>query len=306
MVSHAVRANLHAAADPARIVEYRRAGTLLNYLPVILGVYALFLWGLVFATAPQAPRGLFWAGFLGLIGLTLLGAWRGRPSAPPELLLAPQGLALRFNGVIAVPWSLIDAIETRSFEGFMFRYRGRNRVRFDDVTMIRVPRGFLQAERDAGRFGTFDPTTDWVIRPAGAGDWIALHHEIYGLTPAEIRGPVEARWRAHAEGRMPQAASPLPPLRLGGFRPARPVGYRLGTAAAASAIVIILANLVGIWETRGQAESRRWAERMTAVTPQEEGWRRDMQRLEDARERMQRMLEDAQRRRSVLPPMADR
>lgn len=303
MASQPVRADLHSAADPARIVEYRRGGALLSHLPWLLGLYALFLWGLAYSTDPTLPRWALWASFLALIGLTAFGAWRCRPSAPPELLLAPQGLALRFNGMIAVPWAMVRDVETRSFAGSV-PFRGRHAVHFADVTMIRVPPGFLQAERDAGRFGTFDPTTDWVIHPAGGGDWIALHHESYGLTPPEVRGPVEARWRAYGDGSQPELPSRLPPLRLGGFRPAHPLGFMLGTAMSATAILIILANLAGLWETRAQASARAWAERMAIVSPEEEALQRHLQRRDEAFERMQRMREEMMMR-TYSRPSAD-
>jgi hypothetical protein len=212
--------------------------------------------------------------------------WKMRPSARPGLVLSPQGLSLETAGwgVLQVPWSAIQAIESRSFEGFALRYRGRQSIAFDNVTMIRLPTGFLHAERAAGRFVPKGPAVDWVVRPDAEGDWIALHHEPYSLTPAEVRAPVETRWQAFHGSDSPDPAS-LPPLRLGGFRPKNPPLFRAGTAVGLVAILIVLSNIAGLWQTQEQARARAWAAQL------EEMRARDRQLHREAEERHKRMLE---------------
>jgi hypothetical protein len=285
-------ASLYAStADPSRVVEYRIGGTFFNALPVWLILFATALAIIVFGADRSETRLAAWAMLLLTSAGFAFAFWRGRPSAPADLLLAPQGLALRFNGVIAVPWSMVRAIETRSFEGYLPRYRGRQRIRFDNVTMIRVPPGFLESERQAGRFGTFDPTTDWVIRPAEGGDWIALHHEFFGLTPAELRGPVQARWQAFGDGSAPPNPCALPPLRLGGFRPKNPPLFMLGTAVGLTAILILSANLAGLWETRAQASARTgWTPPFAGPSAEDIARRRELDRTNRARSEEDRRL----------------
>ncbi|MBU4527900.1 MAG: hypothetical protein KUA43_12840 [Hoeflea sp.] len=267
MTAMAIQVNLHSAtSEPGRVVEYRAGGTMFNALPIYLILFAVALAMVIFGARSSEGRLAAWI-LLVLLPLGLaLGLWRSRTSGPPYLILTPQGLELRTGGwgVLALPWAAIRAIETRSFEGFALRYRGRQRIAFKDVTMIELAPGVLAAERDAGRFVPRGPSVDWVVRPGEDSDWIALHHEFVGLTPAEIRGPVEARWQAFRDNPAPADTCPLPPLRLGGFRPRHPSLFNLGTAAGAFAIVILLANLAGLWETRSQAGARAWAERWAA------------------------------------------
>jgi len=286
MVAATVKANLQAAtADPARVIEYRPGGSMLGILPVVLILIAVALAMLVFDDGGRAflPAVLL----LGLMpAFLLIDLWKHRASAPPGLVLTPFGLGLATGGwgVLEVPWSAIGAIDSRTFQGFALRYRGRNRTVFRDVTMIRLPQGFLAAERAAGRFVPKGPSVDWVVRPDGDGDWIALHHEIYSLTPAEVRAPVEARWSAFRQA-PPQDPAPGPALRLGGFRPKNPPLFQAGTAVGAVAILLVLANLAGLWQTEAQTRARAWAERMETTRA------RDRELTREAEERHRRMFD---------------
>lgn len=294
MVAAQVTANLHAAtSDPARVVEYRPGGSMLGILPVVLILIAVALAMLVFDDGGRA----FLPAVLLLVlmpGILLMDLWKHRPSAPPGLVLTPWGLGLATGGwgLLEVPWSAIGAIDTRSFEGFGLRVRGRNRTRFKDVTMIRLPEGFLAAERAAGRFVPKGPSVDWVVRPGPDGDWIALHHEVYSLTPAEVRAPVEARWSAYREAPPPEPTpeptpepAPGPALRMGGFRPRNPALFRVGTAVGAVAVLVVLANMAGLWQTEAQTRARAWAERMEATRE------RDRALTREAEERHRRMFD---------------
>lgn len=267
MTGMAIQVNLHTAtSEPGRVVEYRPGGTVFNALPIYLILFAVALAMVIFGARSSDGRLAAWI-LLALLPLGLaLGLWRSRISGPPYLILTPQGLALNTGGwgVLALPWAAIRAIDTRSFEGYALRYRGRQQIAFKDVTMIQLAPGVLEAERAAGHFVPRGPSVDWVVRPGPDGDWIALHHEFVGLTPAELRAPVEARWQVFRDNPAPADASPLPPLRLGGFRPRHPSLFNLGTATGAIAIIILLANLAGIWETPSQASARAWAERRAA------------------------------------------
>ena len=299
MTHRQIAANLHAAtADPARRIEYRAGGTVFNALPLFLILIALGLAMLIFGTDRVEGQIAAWGLVVGLPMLLALGLLVRRAAAPAALILAPEGLALRFHGVLTVPWSAIRAIETRSFEGFMLRLRGRQRIGFKDVTMIRLPPGYLEQAEAAGQIDPGGPTLDWVLRRAEGGDWIALHHEDYGLTPAEVRTPVEARWTAFRNG-PPPAASPQPPLRLGGFRPARPALFALGTIAGGAAILVLMANLAGLWETPAQAAARALDERLEAdraAYRAEEAARQERQRD------FERRMDDFERRmRETFP-----
>lgn len=290
MTAAKVKANLGAATgDLARVVEYRPGGAMLGMLPWALILVAVAMAMLVFdssggdAFLPAVALLVLLPGFL------VLDLWKLRPSAPPDLVLSPQGLTLTTAGwgVLRAPWPAIQAIDSRSFEGFALRYRGRQKITFHDVTMIRLPRGFLDGEREAGRFAPEGPTVNWVVRPDADGDWIALHHETFSLTPAELRGPVEARWRAFRRGEAP-APAPSPPLRLGGFRPKRPSLFKVGTGAGLIAILVVLANMAGLWETQAQANARAWADKLEAMREEDRAWRRE----QDARDERFRQMFD--------------
>jgi hypothetical protein len=267
MTAKAIPVNLHdATSEPGRVVEYRAGGTLFNALPVYLILFAVALAMVIFGTRSSDGRLAAWI-LLAVLPLGLaFGLWRSRSSGQPYLILRPQGLELRTGGwgVLSLPWAAIRSIDTSSFEGFALRYRGRQRIAFKDVTMIELAPGVLEAERDAGRFVPRGPSVDWVVRPGPDGDWVALHHEFVGLIPAEIRAPVEARWQVFRDTPAQSGVSPQPSLRLGGFRPRHPTVFLLGTATGALSIVILLANLAGLWETREQASARAWAERWAA------------------------------------------
>lgn len=293
MATIRIKANLDAAtADPARVIEYRPGGAILGILPWVLLLVALALAMLIFGTGSD---GAFLPAVLLLVllpGLLLLDLWKQRPSARPGLVLAPEGLSLETGGwgTLRVPWAAVQAVDTRDFEGYALRLRGRQRIVFRDVTMIRLPPGLLEAERAAGRFKPTGPTVDWVVRHEPDGTWIALGHEFHSLTPAEVRAPLEARWLAFRDRHAPPAASPLPPIRLGGFRPSNPPLFGAGMAAGVVAILAMLANLAGVWETRAQANSRAWAERYeaeraterAAEAERQERWRAFDERMERA------------------------
>lgn len=293
MATTRIEANLAAAtADPARVIEYRPGGGILGILPWVLLLAALAMAMLIFGTGSDGavlPAVLL---LVLLPGVVLLDLWKHRPSARPGLVLSPEGLALQTDGwgTLRLPWAAIQAIDTRDYEGFALRLRGRQRIGFRDVTMIRLPPGLLEAERAAGRFAPTGPTVDWVVRPEPDGTWIALGHETYSLSPAEVRAPLEARWLAFRDRRAPPAASHLPPLRLGGFRPSNPPLFGAGMAAGVGAILVLLANLAGVWETRAQAEARAWAERFeaeraaerAAEAERQERWRAFDERMERA------------------------
>lgn len=287
MTAAKIKANLAAAtADPARVIEYRPGGAMLGILPWVLILVAVAMAMLVFGNSGE---GAFLPAVLLLVllpGALLLDLWKQRPSAPAALVLSPEGLALSTDGwgTLRVPWSAIGAIDTRSFDGFALRLRGRQRIGFDEVTMVRLPEGFLAAERAAGRFVPKGPTVDWVVRPERDGDWIALGHEMFSLSPVELRAPVEVRWQAFRDGPGP-APSPLPPLRLGGFRPRNPPLFVAGTAVGVIAIGVFLANIAGLWETEAQARARAWAERMEATRAADRALTRE------AEERHQRMMD---------------
>lgn len=267
MTATEIQANLQeATGDPGRVVEYRTGGTVFNALPVYLILFAVALAMVIFGTRSSDGTLAAWI-LVAILPLGLaLGVWRSRIHAGPVLTLTPEGLDLRTGGwgILSVPWAEIRAVDTRSFEGFALRYRGRQAIAFKDVTMIELAPGLLEDEREAGRFVPRGPSVDWVVRPGPDGDWIALHHEFVGLTAAEIRAPVEARWQAFRASTADPDVSPHPPLRLGGFRPRHPTLFKLGTATGAIAILILLANLAGIWETRSQSSARLSAERWAA------------------------------------------
>lgn len=293
--------DLRAATDDLkRVVEYRRRWAAVALLPLLLGLAALALGAMAFA-----PR----AGGLGLMLLAVLALvlarmlWLARPWAPPDLVLTPEGLRVQIGrGALALGWSDIQAVETGSFEGFAPQRYRRNRMRFDDVTMIRLQDGILSRLGLRGRSGWFGQGRDWLLRHDDRGDSVALHHQWLGLTPAEVRGPVEARWRAWRDAPAPAAASPLPPLRLGGFDPAHPGRY-WGAALATGGLVVALAlNLAGVWETAGQRQARLNAERWQAHRAEERATQRDLRGEADARARQ--MEERMQRAFPGVPPVS--
>lgn len=290
-------------ADLTRVVEYREGAAGLLALPLLLGLVAMALWLVAFGEDRGRIIGLAWV-FIALIaGMFAWRLVRSFADRRPNLSLSPQGLVLRLRGwgALALPWSAVLAVDTRSFDGFALRTRpGRQRTRFSNVTLVRIDPARLADERDAGRFRPSGPSLDWFIRQEPDGTWIALHHEAQGLTPAEVRGPVEARWRAFAgldASSLPPPAEGMP-LRLGGFRPRQPALYWPSLMATVAVVVALLTNIAGMWETAGQIQDRQRAEHWAAQRAAERETFRDLRG--EAEERWRAF--DQRTQRALSPP----
>lgn len=187
-----------------RVIEYYTAAK----GPLKLGSWALLGGTLMLVMARENE-------LLAFIGVPLLlGAaaffLRAMISGKPALVLSSHGLHYRYRGgmpgTLFVPWSEVRNVDTVDVT---VRARG-HRVEFRGVTMILVTKDLYAAQVDNGSGLVSGPAREWFFRPRGDLVEILIHHERFGIDPAEVRGPIEERWLAFRESRAPASSPPVP------------------------------------------------------------------------------------------------
>lgn len=284
----------HVSARPAGVtstVTYSTDKAVLDNLPLALVMCAL---GLVIFAFPEGNRPKHvlagWSLIVMSIGWVAYAVFRRSNPSKPRLELSPKGVLFRRPGAkdLHIPWREITAVETIDIEGSILARRSADY----DVTAVRISRGFYDRnihlpsglQRGPGWRRTF------IVDDTDAK--IALHHVPLGVPAQEIREAVEMRWRAF----NPDAAKAADDASIrartasgGGGRsvqapPATFTLARAWTAAkiavVAALLAVVLANLLGYWETDGQRASRiereKWQE-------QQRIWEEEDRRSEEER-----------------------
>ena len=252
--------------DVSETLDYRTDALLAEGLP-----FALFfvLLGLVsFALMEtKAERLLAGGGALAIgIGIIAYGLYRNRTPSAPLFSLSPQGVTFRYPRMqqFTLAWQDVEAIDVVDVATFFPSSVLPRRISYKHVTALRVTRALYETtilEPSQAKGGPV-----WGLYFVVGDDHVqvALHHEMVGAERAALRRAVEARWAAfHAKpeasvfGSGAQAQQsptvvrgPSQPMTLGR-------GVRLvQIAALLSAIAVVIANIVGVWQLPSQKAAR--------------------------------------------------
>lgn len=250
-------------ADLYRTVAYRADRIFLVHLPTALFIGLLGLTMLAFSddadTKHFVAAGALIAACLAWIGFGLYR--RGQPSQP-VIELSPIGLLLRISHVkqVRIPWREISDVE--SVSGFsiyprMFRYR--------DEPAISVSRSFYDRQIHPNSSVMQGPDRAHTFRVEKDIARITFFTEGLDVSKAELRQAVEARWKAFGSYQSsvePGTSRPADPAPSGLSDKQSPglglasIWYGTKVAGLLAAIVVVLANALGYWQTDGQREAR--------------------------------------------------
>lgn len=247
--------------DVHQILEYRADQAIASLMPWAL---VLCLMGLVMLIYPD--RGMVsdaiagWVLLLAGVGGTAFALHRGAVPGKPQLVLSPQGLSLRIGSVkqVLIPWHEIQAVDTIDFKVWNWASRLPLRVRFRDCTAVLVSKAFYDTHMHVASAFMRGPTWESLFRPHGEQMHVALHHEQFSVQSGDLRDAIEQRWRAFRDRPVPA--------------PHQNVARRISVPARAAiitspwsvvkiavpilGILVVLANAMGVWQTRGQQEAR--------------------------------------------------
>ncbi|MFN4271599.1 MAG: hypothetical protein ACK4F5_02225 [Aliihoeflea sp.] len=292
---------MHAYRDVHRVIEYRR--NFAKVLALSLGGLCLslfiFVTGRVEGWVALATWVLLVAGGAGLAW----AGWRTVFPGRPMLALYPQGLIWNAgSGEVPIPWSEVQGIDTVSYTVVGRAYGGSYEQRLKNITMVLVSRDFYDARIDPGSDFKRGPYWDWLFRPQGEFVQVALVHDIFGVSHSDVRGPIEARWKAFREAdgqHAPQPAYPAEPLRLGGGVNLYSSSHVAMVAVPLMIFLVLVGNMAGVWETPGQkntgiqAEERaaRDSELNASIERHRQAQEALWERFEESRQRMDRMVE---------------
>jgi hypothetical protein len=280
------------ATDVTRTVEYRTDRWFAGWLPYALLVAALGLGILIFDDGRARMAGLVLLGVGSVLGACMF--YRHFHMSTPRVVLSPAGLTIRvaMRGIL-IPWREIEHIATIDHKVWTSHRGIPVRVTMRACTMIRIPQAFYDARVHVANPFMRGPGWEHLFIPRGKSVEIALHHEQFAIEAADVRGPIEARWRAFrgrnhpaavAEGdaEVPPRGAPAPPS----FPPSEaqrgnpassgasvstlgePIRYGLPRpflstpletvklAVPLACLIVLLANALGAWETSAQQEAR--------------------------------------------------
>jgi hypothetical protein len=279
-------------------LEYRIDAELADWLPI--GVLTIFCGLFLFAMEqPDLPPlgttiGAAAAIVVG-IGIAALALWRRFNRGKPVYVLSPIGVHYRGSGMkeIVIPWREIKGVDTIDITWRHWMTRYPHDMTSRGVTVVLVSKPFYDAHIHRGLFwrGPYWYETKFI--PKGNLIQCALHSEIVSVKPRELRGAVEARWRAFRDQapapvrrrssvpsviaawrRKPRddatrvdATRPVPAPRIvaAGDKP-RPISIWQWVKIALPLIGIVVAgsNLLGLWATEAQtaayAKKKEWQE----------------------------------------------
>jgi hypothetical protein len=223
--------------------------------------WKLFLFGLVFVLV-----GLYGAFFDQRSGrdgwpaawfLLLLGGfiaanllYRSLFPARPLLELSPDGILVRIAWVtqFSIPWHEVRGIDTTDVAAG-FRITGSQaRATSSNVTAVQVSRSFYERIivipallRGPAWRNVFIPKETMMMQ-------VALHHDVLGVSPEELRTAIEARWHAFRE-RLPQV-----PPRKAGLR----VAWVVPAMLIVGMVIAVIVTSPGLWRESEDARSARY------------------------------------------------
>ncbi len=223
--------------DPNRVVEYYTATT--NQLR--LAMWALFAGVLLLTMSHERDEPLLALPGVAALLVMLVFMVRATRRGRPVLMLSPQGINYRGagGGEVFVPWQVVADVDTVSFTTGI----GKRRSSYKDITMVLVPEEFYQAHIHKESALSRGPYWDCFYRPRGALVELAIHHDRFAIEPAQVRGPIEARWLAFRDT-IP--ASPADPAEHAFGRYGKPLTYRTRIFSSAWQLAGVLLPALGV------------------------------------------------------------
>jgi hypothetical protein len=168
-------------------VQFHAAGgtrftLLFALLLFILSILAAF-------STDERNRPLALAGIAAGLIWSCFEVWRLLNPSKPMVVLSAMGLDYRMPGgaTVFIPWGEVHDVSAIEID--------TGKVRFDDVTAIKVSRRFYEREIE-DQLGLFGGGNKYLFVPKGHFMQIALHHDVLGVPPRTLREAVSARWYA--------------------------------------------------------------------------------------------------------------
>jgi hypothetical protein len=212
---------------------------------LLIGVYGVFFDELSRADSrrPAAWCILVLGGFVVAHEL-----YRSLLPAQPLLELSPDGILVRIAWVteLLIPWHEVRGIAATDVSAG-FRMTGTQvRAKSANVTAVLVSRNFYE------RFIAIPallrgPAWGNIFIPKDTMMQVALHHDVLGVSPEELRAAIEARWHAFRE-RLPEVPPKKASLRVAWVVPAMLV---------VGMVIAFIVTSPGLWRESEAARSAR-------------------------------------------------
>jgi hypothetical protein len=212
--------------DAGQTLVYRQSETSRKLLLIGAAILLIGLYGVFFDELSQADRRRPAAWCILVLGGIMVAheLYASLFPGKPLLELSPNGILVRIAWVteFLIPWHEVRGIDATDVSAG-FRMTGTQlRSKSANVTTVLVSRNFYE------RFIAIPallrgPAWGNIFIPKGTMMEVALHHDVLGVSPEELRAAIEARWQAF-KGRSPQALPQKASLRVAWVVPAILVG----------------------------------------------------------------------------------
>lgn len=230
--------------------------------------------------------------FIASAAMTAYAVYRRFVPSAPMYVLSPRGIELNLSKRTRcrIPWSEIQEIG-RASPKFFFPSLVRPRtIHFTDVTTVLVPRRFYDAHIHIP--SAFMRGPGWKLHFITHAETVevAIHHEAIGEPKNDLRREIESRWQTFRAVPSQEKSSSVPEIPFAHFPAplAKPCdvfksGWPKLTAIGvlAPAVLVLAANVFGLWETSAQRTSRE----------QREAWRKKIE-AEDRKAAEERRQQD--------------
>jgi len=290
----------NACQDVHRTLEYRTDAALITVLPygLLLCLFGLFM----FTLDDQPPVPIVGAASVVVaagLGLTVIALVRRLRPARTMFALSPAGIRYQMSRAkaILIPWREIKGVDIVDISVRRWAVRGPSRITLRDVTVILLSKQFYDSHIFIDSWLRRGPFWALIFQRKGPLVQMALHPDTVSETPEALRGAIEARWQAFRDqpGEPPsRAAGDVAPAGAGvpwgasvdSIPGAVVVGARLKAWPAWDAVkvivplialVVVVANLLGLWATAGQIKAR--AERK-AFADSSKAWQEEQDKFE--------------------------
>ena len=103
------------------------------------------------------------------------------------VVLSAMGVDYRMPGgaTVFIPWGEVHDVSAIEINA--------GKVRFEDVTAIKVSRRFYEKEIE-DQLGLFGGGNEYLFAQKGNFTQIALHHDVLGVKSRPLREAISARW----------------------------------------------------------------------------------------------------------------
>jgi hypothetical protein len=270
---------VNADQDVHQVLEYRTDASLIRDLPygLLLCLFGLF----VLTLDDEPPVGIIGAAAVIVaagLGLTAFALARCFRPGKPLFVLSPAGIRYRMSRTraILIPWREIKGVDIVDITYRRWVIRGPSWATVRNVTVILLSKEFYDSHiliRSLLRRG---PVWNFVFQRKGPLIQMAMHPDIVSERSQVLREAIEARWQAFRDqpGEPPsRAAGHVAPAGAGvpwgpslestpgavvvGARPkAWPAWDAVKVIVPLIALVVVVANLLGLWATVGQIKAR--------------------------------------------------